>query len=365
MSSGTGGAALRLAGRLRQLREREWPGTTLTQAQLAGALSAQSKVAPATLSTWESTTNPKTPPTARLNAYARFFATRRSLDGTPHLLPVDELDADERKRFEQLQAELYELHAALDEAVPPTAGRRLLLSFDDTGPIVIVCPEVPKNAQGSLANEKDLNYTRLHRFADADALLQIFGHIRALNPERIVLHRLPSDTQKSDLQHHLVILGGVGFNSTLRRIQSELGERLPVQQFEHPELSTGDVFRVRDEASGEETTYFPTMTQVGDGVVELTEDVGLIARLINPFNSSRTLTICNGVHSTGVMGAVTTLTDETVRPENEEFLAERYPTGEFAMLVKVPVVDGSALAPDLKNPKVRLFEWSPPARVDG
>ena len=42
--------------------------------------STESKVAPATVSSWESLTNPKTPTSSRLSAYARFFATRRSLD---------------------------------------------------------------------------------------------------------------------------------------------------------------------------------------------------------------------------------------------------------------------------------------------
>ena len=73
--------AIRLARTLRELRESAWPGVELTQAQLAKALSADSRVASATLSSWESLTNPKTPTASRLTGYARFFATRRSLEG--------------------------------------------------------------------------------------------------------------------------------------------------------------------------------------------------------------------------------------------------------------------------------------------
>lgn len=357
-------AATRLAGRLRQLRENEFPNAALTQAQLARALSAQSKVAPATLSTWESVNNPKTPPTARLTAYARFFASRRSIEGgSAHLMAIDELTVEERERFEQLEEELHELHAALGDA-PTKPDRRLLLQFDDPGPIVIVCPEAPLAAQGSLAKENNPNYTRLHRYADADALLDVFGHIRALNPDRPVRHRLPSATRKSDLQNNLVILGGIGWNSTLRVIQHQLGERLPITQVEDPDLPTGEVFRVRDGDTGEEKTHFPVTEVVGDNGREFTEDVGLIARMVNPFNSGRTLTLFNGVHSTGVMGAVLTLTEETVRYANEEFLADRYPTGEFAILVRVLIVEGAALAPDLKNSHMRLFEWSATASAD-
>jgi hypothetical protein len=60
-----------------------------------------------------------------------------------------------------------------------------------------------------------------------------------------------------------------------------------------------------------------------------------------------------------VLGAVLAIADETVRPANEKYLAERFPAGNFAMLVRVPVVGSQVLAPDLQNPDARLFEWSP------
>lgn len=364
MTSVNGNPATLLASRLRELRE-EWADVNLTQVKLATALGKERRVAPATLSSWENANNPKPPPAARLKAYARFFATRRSLEGEPHLLALTELDEKERERFDELEQELLELHAALandDDPSPPVEDtRRLLLSFDDPeplpGPIVILCPEAPAGSRGPLADKNDINYTRLHRFADADALLETFGHIRSLNPKRQVLHRLPGDVRSSDLQGHLVILGGIGWNPTLRRIQSELIKRLPIEQFEDPSLPTGEVFRVR-KGEGDERTYFPK-TDETDG--ELTDDIGLIARIPNPYNSRRTLTICNGVHSTGVLGAVLALTDESVRVGNETYLANHYPRGEFAMLVWVPVLSGTVLAPDLMNPEARIFEWSPTA----
>jgi len=365
MTSVNGDAAARLAGRLRELREFEWADVNLTQVKLANALGKERRVAPATLSSWENANNPKPPPVARLNAYARFFATRRSVEGEPRLLTLSQLNEEERERFDELEEELLELHAALgsgDDRPLIEKARRLLLDFYDPepipGPIVILCPEAPVASRGPLADENDINYTRLHRFADADALLEAFGHIRALNPERQVLHRLPSDVRKSDLQGHLIILGGIGWNPTLRRVQSELIKRLPIEQVEDSRLPTGEVFRVRKGDSGDEKVYFPRTDEFDD---QLTEDIGLIARLPNPYNSRRTLTICNGVHSTGVLGAVLALTDDYVRLGNETYLADRFPKGEFAMLVWVPVLSGTALAPDLMNPDARIFEWSPTA----
>ncbi len=363
MSTVNGEAAVRLAQRLRDLREREWPDTDLTQAHLAEALSEEKRVAPATLSSWENVNNPKTPMTSRLSAYARFFATRRSLEGKAHLVAVDDLDEDERERFEHLEKELLRLYAALDGPAATQPERRLPLKFEDIepdpGPIVILCPEAPKDSRGPLAEESHVNYTRLHRFADADALLEIFGHIRALNPERHVLHRLPTDLRQSDLQGHLVILGGIGWNPMLLRIQKQLSDKLPIEQVADDRIVTGEVFRVRREG-GEDELHLPVYDEF-NGERQLVEDVGMVARLENPFNSNRTLTICNGVHSKGVHGAVLALTDERVRPANERYLADRYPQGEFAMLFKVLVVGDHALAPDLKNPVRRIFEWLPPA----
>src|SRR4029450_9032480 len=100
------------------------------------------------------------------------------------------------------------------------------------------------------------------------------------------------------------------------------------------------------------------ITENIDGATELIEDVALLARVPNPFKADRTLTICNGVYSRGVLGAVLTVTDETVRPADGEYIARRFPTGNFAMLLRVPVVSGKVLAPDLQNPETRLFEWS-------
>jgi hypothetical protein len=366
MGSGNGSAAARLARRLRELREHHWPDVTLTQAELARALSAQSRVASATLSSWESLTNPKTPTTARLNAYARFFATRKSIEGTsPQLPALDSLSDDERERFEQLEEELFALHAAINEVEPtPKVARRAPLSFDDAGPVVIICPEAPEDEQGPLASTTSMNHTRLHRFADGDALLQVFGHIRALNPDLHVLHRLPSEVQQADLQNHIVLLGGIGWNKTMRRILFYLEKKLPIEQFDDSQVPEGDPFRVRKNEDREEQVYLPVV-EVDHGESELVEDVGLLAHLPNPFNFSRTMTICNGIHSKGVLGAVLAITDETVRPANEKYLASRFPDGDFAVLVRVPVVSGHVLAPDLQNPDTRLYEWSPGSSATG
>ncbi len=90
----------------------------------------------------------------------------------------------------------------------------------------------------------------------------------------------------------------------------------------------------------------------------LVEDVGFLARVPNPFNHQRTLTICSGVYSHGVLGAVRALTDTAVRNRNEAYLARRFQGGSFALLMRVPLVNAEAISPDLEIPDNRLYEWS-------
>ena len=110
---------------------------------------------------------------------------------------------------------------------------------------------------------------------------------------------------------------------------------------------------------GTSRRFFPEWSSEEPG--ELVEDVGLFVRMPNPMNSRRTLTICNGVHSRGVLGAVRSLTDARMRDANEGFLAVRFaerPT--FGVLMRVTVVEGLAMTPDLTQEQTRLYEWPPP-----
>jgi hypothetical protein len=340
--------AVRLARALRDLRESTWPNSVLTQAQLAKALSSEGRVAAATLSSWESTTNPKTPSEARIGAYARFFCTQRSLEGEPHLVPEADLTPGERDRLGELESQLLELFHSEDRMVPRT------FQFE-AGPIVVICSEAPPEVQGSLAKEGDPNFTKAQKYGDLDALIELYGHLRAENPTLDVFHRLAIEAVSDDLSRHVILLGGIGWNEATRRFQSAIGQ-VPITQVEASDLKGGDIFRV--ETSEGPKSFYPEYEDLGGGT-ELIADVGYIIRLRNPFKVSRTLTICNGVYSRGVFGAVRCLTDASVRVENEKYLADRFPGGEFAVLLRVPVVTSETLSPDLQNPDARLYEWAP------
>jgi hypothetical protein len=340
--------AVKLARALRELRESTWPDQELTQSQLAKALSAEGRVAAATLSSWESATNPKIPSVARISAYARFFCTERSLEGEPHLISEDQLTEVELDRFRELESTLLALFHPENRKVPG--------SFQfDVGPVIVICPTAPPEVQGPLADEQDPNFTKMRQYGDLDALIELYAHLRAENPSLDVFHRTTTAVMADDFSSHVILLGGIGWNKVAARFQRATSQ-VPIEQTPVDDLEGGDIFKVQVPDGPQ--SFYPEYEDLGEGK-ELIADVGYLARLRNPFQHSRTLTICNGIHSRGVFGAVRCLTDARVRKANEKYLAERFPGGEFAILLRVPVVENQTLSPDLQDTSARLYEWSP------
>lgn len=343
-------ALQQLARRLRDLREHQWP-ERLTQAVLAEAFG---DVAAATVSSWESSVAPKVAPPERLKAYAQFFATHRSIEGDrPVLLPLNTFSDDEQAVRKALEVELLALR---EEATRKPARQADVTAhrswyFPDTGPLTIVCAQLPPKQAGEFADPTNPNYTELQSFADLDALVELFGHVRAENPHMQVSFRAAPNVVADDLSGHLVLLGGIVWNEVTQRLQ-EMMPVLPVQQVEDPAVKTGEIFTVDDG----ERRFLPKWRD--DAHKTLSEDVGLLVRAPNPLNTSRALVICNGIHSRGVLGAVRSLTDARLREKNEQYIAENF--GEFdsfAMLMRVPVIEAKALTPDFYAAGSVLYQW--------
>jgi hypothetical protein len=233
---------------------------------------------------------------------------------------------------------------------------RRIFQFDE-GPVMVICSTAPKEVRSPLADVKDPNFTKLQQYADQDALIELYGHVRAENPTLDVFHRIPSDVVADDISKHVILLGGIGWNRVTGRFQSAMGQ-VPVKQIEVDEVPGGEIFQVDAFDGSDPRRFYPEFEDLGEGN-ELIADVGYVARLHNPFQANRTLTICNGIHSRGVLGAVRCLTDVAVRDRNEQYLADHFPDGEFALLVRVPVVAGESLSPELSNPDVLLYQWAP------
>jgi hypothetical protein len=347
-------AAQQLAQQLKQLRRGR---PRLTQQKLAAAFSSEEPLAAATVSSWESTTAPKLPPEHRLEAYARFFATSRVAEGKLRPFRVDELKTDEKRQYEKLAEELTrlrELGSGESSAEDTTFNRTW--HFQDADLVTFVCAQLPDDQIGPFGDPSNPNYTELQTYADIDSLMELHGHIRAENPTATVHFKTPSDIQPDELTGHLILLGGVVWNEITETL-SEMA-KLPVRQVTDAGLESGDIFIA--DVDGEERQFWPHWADKNKKV--LAADVGLLARVPNPLNAACTLTICNGIHSRGVYGAVRALTYAKQRGANERFIATNFGDAEsFAILMSVKVIKNKAMTPDFNSPGVVLYKWAPDA----
>jgi hypothetical protein len=346
-------ALLQLAARLRQLRLEHWTDNNLTQGELGKALGGERPLSVATIASWENRSQPKLPQRERMFAYAQFFATPRSVAGTPHLVPVDSFTEEERAAYELLIAELLASHDAA-RGTPPepmVAGRSW--HFTDSGPLTLICAQLPKEAAGPLADQTNPNYTEVLTFGDLDAMVELHGHVRAENPAMEVFFKHAGQVAPDDLSGHLVIIGGIGWNDITRRILEMT--RLPVTQQEVADISSGEIFV--SNIDSKEERYLPKWSETNPA--KLIEDVGLLVRMPNPLNSNRTLTMCNGIHSRGVLGAVRSLTDARLRESNERYIARNFPDNQqFGILMRIQAIEGRAMTPDFNIPGTVLYQWS-------
>ena len=155
-----------------------------------------------------------------------------------------------------------------------------------------------------------------------------------------------------DLSGHVVIIGGIGWNDITRRILDLT--RLPVTQQADPAVRSGEIFVV--EIDGKEGRYLPKWSETDPA--KMLKDVGLLVRVPNPLNSNRTLTMCNGIHSRGVLGAVRSLTDPRLREYNERYIARNFQNNQqFGILMGIQVIEGRAMTPDFSIAGTVLYQW--------
>ncbi len=340
--------AATLARRLRQLRKEHWSDRSLTQQDLADVFG----VVLSSVSSWENPRSAKIPPPPRLAAYATLFATRRSVERGIRLLGDDEFTAEERAERDRLAAELEQLRlAATGEATEFTEDRPgSLWHFPDNGPVRLICGIT---SESPFATARHHNYMQLAGYADLDAMVELFGHLRYENPGSDVGFELAPRLESDDLTAHIVLLGSAAMNQATERIANLVD--LPVRQVKDPDITDGEVFEIADK----ESRRFRPKFAGDDPQREVTEDVGMFFRTPNPNNVARTLTICSGVFTRGVYGAVRLLTDIEMRDENHSQMEKTFGDARtFGLLMRVPVFDHATSTPDLRHPAAVLYSWS-------
>ncbi|MEV4622998.1 helix-turn-helix transcriptional regulator [Asanoa sp. NPDC049573] len=353
-------AATALALRLRDLRLHQWP-EPVKQPQLARALGVSVPL----ISSWESRVGPKPPPAERLSAYARFFATPRSIsDGRAGLR--NDLTPDEELHRQQLEEELLSLRAAAVNRGgtpvipdkwnnrPPDAGPWY---FPDGAPVTIVCGELPaeRRADPAYTDPESPDYVALYSYTDLDSMVELHGHVRAANPKSDVWFMPASLVTSDHLTTHLVLLGGVDFNELIADVLDSLGVPVRQQTRLTDEADDEGAFEVRE---GRAESHRPSLRKEGGRRI-LVEDVAHFCRGQNPYNALRTVTVCNGMFGRGVYGAVRALTDTRFRDRNADHVRQRFPQGQtYSILARVRVVNGEVVTPDWTIPDNILHEWS-------
>jgi hypothetical protein len=341
-----GPEATRLADRLRDLRE--GAPVPLTQSELGKALTdARGSVGPAAISSWENPASGRLAPLSRLDSYARLFCTRRSFEGGVRLLEDAELTPDERAAFAELKEELVGLRDIAARQGTPTPGPRSMWHFPDRSRITLVCSRLPPERRPPSADPDSLNYVRYSDLADLDALIDIYGAVRVYNPDSRVFIVAAQDLNERDVASHLVLIGGLAWET----VNPWFSRIFPIPIQPGDPLDRGAIVVTDRDGGDHEFKY-----QLDDGV--LLEDVGYFARGENPSAPLRTLTICGGITTRGVRGAARCFIDHEMRERNEQYLFPRFPHGStYCVVMRVPVIRGNPITPDLSKKENRLFEW--------
>jgi transcriptional regulator with XRE-family HTH domain len=385
-----------LGARLRELRL----GWSVTQRQLSDALGLSG----ALVSSWEN--GSAVPPEERLNSYARFFATRRSVTQRPPvLISSEDLTSEEDRARSELIDELVRLREeALEgpQSRPRDTGALggRFWYFPDGQPITIICSPLSQQQLGYTAeageqgklppavqyatNPSHPNAVRNLGNSDIDALLELVGHIRAENPTADV-RWLTYDriTSADQLTGHLVVLGSgdamfsplptgdTGMVALLQELLDfPISSRFPPEgddEFDGEFFVTVDsdgrptddpekivaeeVYRprfLRDETAADRPRVLLR------GAPQLTADVAYIVRARNPLNPDTKLTMSAGIFSRGTYGAVRAFTDATFRARNEQWLAGALDPEDFWILFRVAVFADNTITPDLNRAANRL-----------
>jgi hypothetical protein len=219
--------------------------------------------------------------------------------------------------------------------------------FPDNGPVRIICGE--KEAPPPEADPRHRNFMALSSYVDLDSLIELFGHLRELNPHSDVLYTRPSLLRDDDLHAHLVIVGNL---AAMQSAVEDWLPDLPIRQAEIDDIAEGEIFEV---VAGNTIRQFGPVLS-GDGSV--VEDVGFLARMPSPTDPDYTLTICSGIFTRGVYAAVRCLTDQRVASANHAYLRSRFADAEaFGVLMKVLIVRRLVSTPRLDDVRARLFEF--------
>ena len=238
-------------------------------------------------------------------------------------------------------------HPAGGQEVRDPLPHRSMWHFRDSAQIMLVSCRLPPEQRPPSSDPSNQNYVRFADLADLDTLIDIYGAVRANNPESQVVIRAAQDLGHQDLAAHLVLIGGLTWQEVTPLFSH--GFSIPIEA-EDP-FERGAIM-VHDPETGEREFGY---SLIGN---EVTEDVGFFVCGKNPSAPRSTLIICGGVTTRGVRGAALCFIDREMRDLNEQYVLPRFPDGStYCIVMKVAIFNRDPLTPDLSKEENRLFEW--------
>src|SRR5208282_5624567 len=185
---------------------------------------------------------------------------------------------------------------------------------------------------------------------DLDAVVEVYGQVKADNPAASMIRLLsPHDLLRDFALNYLVVVGG----AAVYDVAPYFAQDIPLPKAEPIPGTDTHVFKC---SVGDEERKF-TSTRDEEGV--LIEDIGLITRGEHPHAPGHTVTMLSGITSRGVHGTALGFINRHVRDENEEYLRDTFGNANaFCVVMRVPVIQNTALPPNLLREDVRLYEWS-------
>jgi hypothetical protein len=288
-----------------------------------------------------------------------FASSRSVIDGKVRPLRAGQLTAAEEAVNKELLQELTRLRreALSPEALAadsgPLGGR--LLHFPDGRSVCVVVSTLPQDRLNGVtyADPQHPNHISLLSYADSDALVEVFGHLRAENPTARVTFTNDERMVQDDLGNHVVILGG-DWNRAAKWFSRRL--ELPFEVRADGDDTELGLYLVVG-AGDDRREVRPTFLR-GPGKMELEYDIGLFVRGPNPANLQATVTWCFGIFSRGTLGSVRMVTDAAYRTVNEQEVEDFSPSFGRShvewLMFRVPVAVGFTVTPDLSRPFLRL-----------
>ena len=279
----------------------------------------------------------------------------------------------ELEHYDRLHEALTILRRRAEEVHQSGGGDEILASLEvlDAGVVTFESVGV------QYANPWHPNAIQTLHNGDADAVLELLGHVRAENPGSDVRWVASDEVQNDDLTGHVILLGqgdqmpgrGSGVLRYLReRLDMPVEAELPIggdPEYDSRFVVTLDKEGRPDPDGAEREIHVPRFVLdekgrpvLDDGQPRLEYDVAMLGRFENPLNLSATVTICSGIFSRGTYGAVRALTDAILRARNERYLLDHFDLAGFWLLLHVPVFAGATgaltVTPDLSRPFHRL-----------